>query len=108
MMRLMFFVDKMSSRPPYQTVETYMVNKTAFAEFCFSKLFSRSFVSNLVAKLSRGTGLLECENASRLIIIVYRILFLDFNKYRGFIAIPMDISTCFHILSYWRQQFCLG
>ena len=54
---LMFFVDKMFSRPPYQTVETYIVNKTAFAEFCFSKLFSRSFVSNLVAKLSRGTGL---------------------------------------------------
>ena len=40
------------------TVGTYIVNKTAFAEYCFSKLFSRSFVSNLVAKLSRGTGLL--------------------------------------------------
>ena len=36
---LMFFVDKMSSRLPYQTVETYIGNKTAFAEFCFSKLF---------------------------------------------------------------------
>ena len=53
---LMFFVDKMSVRPPYQTVETYIVNKTAFAEFCFSKLFLRSFVSNLVAKLSGGTA----------------------------------------------------
>ena len=39
-------------------METYIVNKTAFAEFCFSKLISRSFVSNLCAKLSRGTGLL--------------------------------------------------
>ena len=36
----MFFVDKMSSRLPYQTVETYIGNKTAFAEFCFLKLFS--------------------------------------------------------------------
>ena len=37
-------------------LETYIVNKTAFADFCFSKLISRSFVSNLCAKLSRGTG----------------------------------------------------
>ena len=62
----MFFVHKMSSRPPYQTVETYIVNKTAFAEFCFSKLFSRSFVSNLVAILSRGTGLLDPSSVSQL------------------------------------------
>ena len=68
-------------------METYIVNKTAFAEFCFSKLISRSFVSNLCAKLSRGTGLLAdyCSAYnSRPELIIRHYKYLSSHRQQGF------------------------
>ena len=66
-------------------METYIVNKTAFAEFCFSKLISLSFVSNLCAKLSRGTGLLRSKNKM-----------LSYNVHKFTISITIIRSQSVH------------